>query len=223
MNTGKFLAALAVTAGCVSQPAGADVFSYTNNLAIPDGQAGGVSDVETIATGITQIGSLQVRLNISGNFNGDLYCYLQHNSALSILLNRPGRSANNPFGYADSGFNITLLDLTPNGNIHAYAGALTPAAGLPLTGAWEPDGRPSSPASVLDTDPSTAGLSQFNGLDANGSWTLFIADLSTGGNSVLNSWQLSFSAVPEPSVGALGMLSLGLAAACGWKGIRRKH
>ncbi len=212
MNTPKLLAALVVVTALVGPMACADSFAFTNNQAIPDGQPAGVSDVETITSGISQIGAVQVSLNISGDFNGDLYCYLQHSNALSVLLNRPGRTAGNTFGYADSGFNLTLMDLSTNGNIHTYQGMVTPAAGQPLTGVWSPDGRTTSPASVLDTDPSLAGLSLFNNMNASGNWTLFIADLSPGGTSVLTSWQLNFLPVPEPSVEAMGVLGFGVFA-----------
>ena len=209
MNTAKLLTAL-VLGVIVASPRGvADIFSFTNNLVIPDGQGSGVSDVETIASSVSQIHSVWVSLNIAGEFNGDLYCYLQHGNALSVLLNRPGRATNNPFGYADSGFNITLLDLATNGNIHNYQGLFVPPAGSPLTGVWQPDGRTNSPASVLDTDPSVAGLSVFDGLSASGEWTLFLADLSLGGTSQLLSWQLIIDPVPEPSVAVLGVLGLG--------------
>ena len=126
MNTPKLLAALVVVTALVGPMACADSFAFTNNQAIPDGQPAGVSDVETITSGISQIGAVQVSLNISGDFNGDLYCYLQHSNALSVLLNRPGRTAGNTFGYADSGFNLTLMDLSTNGNIHTYQGMVTP-------------------------------------------------------------------------------------------------
>ena len=218
MNSTKPLAALIAMAGCVSHIAVADVFSFTNNLAIPDGQPAGVSDVQTISSSVSQIGSLLVSLNITGDFNGDLYCYLEHDNALSVLLNRPGRTTNNPFGYSDSGFNITLMDPATNGNIHNYQGVLTPSEGSPLTGVWQPDGRTSSPANVLDTDLNTAGLSVFDSLNAGGTWTLFIADLSPGGSSVLTGWQLIFNPVPEPSVLALAVLGLGTMAAGGrWR------
>jgi subtilisin-like proprotein convertase family protein len=193
---------LAVGARIISH---AETFSFSNlNRPIPDGQGAGVADFETTSSTNHQISAVQVSLNISGNFNGDLYCYLQHGTAVSVLLNRPGRSASNPDGYADSGFLITLSDSASNGDIHNYQNTVT--LGSPLTGLWQPDGRAIDPGSVLDTDPRTAMLNSFNGLDANGNWTLFLADLSAGGLSTLNSWQLVVNPLPEPSPGCLVIL-----------------
>src|SRR5260370_868131 len=67
----------------------------------------------------------------------------------------------------------------------------------------DPNGRNVNPLSVVDTDPRTALLSSFNGLDPNGGWTLFFADLSSGEQSTLESWSLSINAVPEPTTYAL--------------------
>jgi subtilisin-like proprotein convertase family protein len=209
MKLPLFIATFTIMAGCTASTALADVFSFTNNLPVPDGQPAGISDVENISSSVSQIGSVEVALSITGNFNGDLYCYLQHDGALSVLLNRVGRTAINPYGYADCGFNVLLSDTSTNGNIHTYESLVTLAAGLPLTGAWQPDGRTTSPATVLDTDPSTAPLSVFDGLDANGAWTLFIADMSPGGTSELDSWELILNPVPEPSILALGLLGAG--------------
>ena len=44
-----------------------------------------------------------------------------------------------------------------------------------------------------------------NGLDPNGSWTLFFADLSAGDQTTLTSWSLEITAVPEPVPAALGL------------------
>lgn len=209
MNHSKHYLALIVLSAWVTRAAAVDFFTFNNiNAAIPDGQPAGVSDGQTVASGINQIAAVAVSLNISGNFNGDLYCHLQFNNALAVLLNRSGRTAANPFGYDDSGFSLTLSDTAAAGNIHTYRGVVTPGAGLPLTGTWQPDGRITSPASVLETDPALAGLSGFNGMNPNGQWTLFVADLSSGGTSVLNSWGLIITAVPEPSVSALATFGI---------------
>src|SRR5206468_1563155 len=74
-------------------------FGGQASLAIADGNASGVSDLRQSSSSITAIGSLTVSLNISGEFNGDLYAYLRHDSGFSILLNRPGRTADSPSGY----------------------------------------------------------------------------------------------------------------------------
>src|SRR2546427_2259480 len=134
-------------------------FGGQPSLAIPDGSASGVSDLRRLNSSITSIGSLTVSLNISGEFNGDLYAYLRHDSGFSILLNRPGRTADSPSGYGDSGLNIRLSDAVPyDYNIHSYRAVITPAAGSPVGGGWQPDGRNVDPSMVLDSTPRTATL-----------------------------------------------------------------
>jgi len=143
-------------------------FGGQPSLAIADGTASGVSDLRRLSSSITSIGSLTVSLNISGEFNGDLYAYLRHgDSGFSILLNRPGRTADSPSGYGDSGLNITLSDFATR-DIHSYRAVVTPAAGSPLTGTWQPDGRNVDPSMVLDSTARTATLSSFAGLSGSG-------------------------------------------------------
>ena len=215
MKTIKILVTLVTFTCCGGHLSGQEIFTFTNlftfanlNKVVPDGQPAGVADFESISSIITNITSVEVTLDISGNFNGDLYCYLRHTNGFAVLLNRPGRTANNPDGYDDCGFQITLSD-TANGDIHNYRNVLTPPYGFPVTDTWQPDARTNSPATVLDTSPRTPGawLSSFNGFDPNGTWTLFLADLSTGGTNVLNRWQLEITGVgiPEPSSGALAL------------------
>jgi hypothetical protein len=105
-------------------------------------------------------------------------------------------------GYGDTGFNITLNDGASN--IHNYQNGVYNLNGNgQLTGAWAPDGRTNDsltlPASSFDTTSPTQFLSVFTGASANGSWELFIADLSNGGQSTLVSWGLTIATVPEPS------------------------
>jgi subtilisin-like proprotein convertase family protein len=183
---------------------------FNNSGVIPDGDAGGWSDTRTVSTSYSSIESVSVTLNISGGYNGDLYVYLAHGSGFSVLLNRVGRTAGDGFGYGDAGFTITLSDLAGvTTDIHSYGGN----GGAPLTGTFQSDGRFVDPLAVLNTDPRNNRLDQFNDLNPNGEWSLFIADMSGGDQSTLVSWQLDITAVPEPTTVALGIF--GVMAICG--------
>jgi len=164
---------------------------------IPDGDFSGVANAQSILTPITSITDLKVTLQVSGTWNGDLYCYLTHSPGFAVLLNRVGRRPESTVGYGDNGFNVTFDDGATNGDVHIYRRTLsgsdfTPISGL-LTNAWVPDGRTNNPAVVLNTDAGTAFLSSFNGLDPNGQWVLFIADMEPGDFSTLDGWGLQIS------------------------------
>ena len=177
--------------------------TYTVNVAIPDNNLSGVSDTRTFTSPIQVITDVNVTLNISGGFNGDLYAYLTHESGFTVLLNRPGRTATESFGYPDSGYNVTLDDEASNGDIHAYRLALNPN-GDALTGAWRPDARNIHPNQSLDTTTRSSFLDSFDGSDPNGSWTLFVADTSPVGNAVFAGWSMQVAGlVPEPGTGRL--------------------
>src|ERR1051326_5417373 len=53
---------------------------YTPNAAIPDGSTIGMSDSHILSVPFNTINDINVRVNVSGGFNGDLYAYLVHNS-----------------------------------------------------------------------------------------------------------------------------------------------
>jgi subtilisin-like proprotein convertase family protein len=210
----------------------ADFFSATNSwsgadLVIPDGQPEGVSDtIEITLPEGHWIEQFSVTLDLvgtgAGGFNGDLYVTLVHGTGYSVLLNRVGRTDDAPFGYADSGFSSVTFSSDAPGDIHLYREFLfsnpaTPLGG-PLTGTWQPDGRATDPALVLDTDPRTATFDSFLGNSPNGEWTLFLADLSPGGETKLQSWSIAITtAVPEPSSAVLTVLG----AAAVW--LRRRR
>lgn len=192
--------------------------NYPVNLPIPDNNASGIASTRDFTSPIALIGDVNVTLDITGNFNGDLYAYLTHESGFAILLNRVGRTADNELGYSDAGVRITLDDSAPNGDIHNYRLTLSGNANAPitgpLTGVWAPDARSNDPGLVKDSDPrGPFVLHSFYNQNPNGKWTLFVADLSPGGTSTLNSWGLEVSAIPEPTTWALiGVGSLMLLA-----------
>jgi subtilisin-like proprotein convertase family protein len=209
MKTIRLLAvAMAAVTFLAGQPVLALPFtvssSYATSLAIPDNDPNGVADTEIFGLAGYTITGLQVSLDISGGYNGDYYAYLRHGAlGFAVLLNRTGSSIANPYGYADSGFDVTLSDSAANGSIHSYQSVSNPQGGA-LTGLWQPDG---------------GSLSSFNGLDPSGAWTLYLADLSPVGIGTLTGWGLTVTADP-PTVPAavpdggltLGLMFLGIGA-----------
>lgn len=169
--------------------------AWTVSSAVPDNDDVGYADTRTLsATRITDIQNVSVELNFSGGWNGDLYAYLVHDSGFAVLLNRPGRSVTTPDGSASQNLNITLDD--------SYA--LDIHSAIPMSGSvvgnYQPDGRRKDPLVVLITDPRTAMLSSFEGMGANGSWTLFVADQSAGGTATLLSWGMTVTGTYSPGV-----------------------
>ncbi|MCI0537664.1 MAG: PEP-CTERM sorting domain-containing protein [Verrucomicrobiales bacterium] len=217
--------------GLLGSPFAADAQLTYNfggiNAAIPDGDPTGLVNVQEIsdAPGMN-ITDLDVTLNISGTglggFNGDLYATLQHDSGYSVLLNRAGARTGVGYGYGDSGLGVTFDDAA-TGDMHVYRqvlnGSHTTPLGGSLTGTWKPDARTVDPNGVLESSSQTATLASFNSVPVNGTWTLFVADLSSGATHQLDSWGMQIAAVPEPhAYGIVAGISLfGLAL---W---RRKH
>jgi subtilisin-like proprotein convertase family protein len=182
-----------------------EVFNYTNGTVIPDGNPSGLADARIVTSGITEIEDISVTIDISGSFNGDLYAALVHSTGFAILLNRVGRTISNSFGYDDDGLAVTFNDLGGFSEIHGQ----TSGGGL-LSGTFGSDGRAVDPNSVLSTDSRSAVLSSIVGLDANGTWTLFVADLAGGDSHTLDSWSIEIIGVPEPASATLLVLGAAL-------------
>jgi len=199
------------------------------NTVIPDDDPDGIQSSQTIAGMAGSIGYATVTLNVVGGANGDLYAFLSHNGTMAVLLNRVGRNSANPSGYRDAGFgpdaaqySFTFDDLASH-DVHYYRTFPYVLNGSgQLTGVWQPDGRaldPESAASAFDTAPRSNPLSLFDGKDANGLWTLFIADVSPLGESTLVSWGLNLTLVPEPASATL--LRCALVTGLLWRLTRR--
>ena len=171
--------------------------SFSTALTIPDNDSTGVADTRSLSIpGADSIISLEVSLEIAGGFNGDYYAYLRHDNGFAVLLNRVGLSSVNPFGYADSGLDITLSDTAAN-DVHVYQSIMNPNGAL--TGEWQPDGRNIDPSLVSASTTRTTMLSGFEGLDPNGLWTLFVSDNSALGIGTLTGWGLTVTTDSHPT------------------------
>lgn len=184
--------ALALQAGS-SAMATLITFSSTVGQMIPDNNPNGLANTIWVSTPSTSISDVIVTLGITGGWNGDYYAYLRHgSSAFAVLLNRVGTPGNGGYGYGDTGFGADgggqALTLSDAGtfDVHTYQAhsPLYNGSGQ-LTGTWQPDG--------------SSFASSFGGMDPNGAWTLFIADLSTVGVGTLQNWSVRFTPVPESS------------------------
>jgi hypothetical protein len=202
-----FWTALAFTAVLASNHAA--TFDITYDLPsglIPDGDLNGRADTRQIAGIQGTITDVSVFLDLEGTgldggWIGDLYVSLQHASALSVLINRPGRGPGDAYGSSGNGLEITLDDDATLGDVH-----FVPDGSLTILGSWAPDGRDVSPVATLsdfDAAQRTALLGDFGGLPVEGAWTLLVIDASSGGQMELQRWGLQIAydpLVPTPFV-----------------------
>jgi len=205
--SGLMLAALVGTASATIEVVNQD---WSVGQTIADNSSSGLTVSQNFTGLADTISEVDVRLNISGGYNGDLYGYLTYNGQTVVLLNHVAGGSLSAYGSSASGFgvgtlgtdtgrseSITLSDLGGSGAIHDVGGS--PVA----VGNYTPD-----------SGSSGAFATAFNGANPNGTWTLFLADLSAGNQSTLVSWGLDISVVPEPITYALGIFAglLGLSA-----------
>jgi len=197
-------ACVLIFAPCCATAATILPFNQLVDLAIPDNDGSGLTSIIAVADSGQTIVSVEVVITTMNGWNGDLYAYLEHNGVISVLLNRPGRTAANPAGAASSGMQLRFAD-SAAADVHT---AISGTFGETATGTYQPDGRGADPGVVTDASPRGLDLSVFNGGKADGDWTLFVADLSSGEVATLGNWGLSVTVVPEPGVALLGGISL---------------
>jgi subtilisin-like proprotein convertase family protein len=163
---------------------------FANAGVVPDNNLSGWSDTRTVTT--MPAGTLMavaVDLQLASGWTGDLYAYLVHSSGFAVLLDRVG-TPGATFGYGAGNLNLTLADDGFNGGsyngIHTYGGGNTSGT------TWNPDGSATTTAS--------GSLGSFLSTGQNGTWSLFVADLSGGGVSTVQNWGLQMDIVAVPEV-----------------------
>jgi len=163
--------------------------SFANGGVVPDNNYSGWTDTRTVDS--MPAGTLQavaVDLNLSSGWTGDLYAYLQSESGFVVLLDHVGVPDAGASGYGAGTMDITLADGSSwdgngiSGNIHL--------AGANAVGHFNPDD------SMITS--GSGSLGSFT--TANGTWTLFIADLSGGGVTTVTDWGLQMDIVAVPEV-----------------------
>src|SRR5260370_23350681 len=139
---------------------------------------------------------------LSGTCHRDMYFYPFNATASPVMQTRSGPGPASSLGYGDAGCDVSFDDAA--NDIHTYrlqvtGNQFTPITGV-LTNVWAPDARTNSPYSVLDTDSRTSLLSSFNGLNPNGEWILFVADVESGDIFTLDNWGLEITGYTPPSI-----------------------
>jgi subtilisin-like proprotein convertase family protein len=182
---------LAVTTG-----AQAVIYStnWTVNAAIPDNNPSGWAGSQTVSTmPAGTLSGVAVDLQLTSGWTGDLYAYLVHDTGFAVLLDRVG-TPGLTYGYGAGSLSVTLADGSAwngnpiLGNIHG--------AGANATGFFNPDTDNAGVSSTL----ASGSLGSFVGTSPNGTWMLFVADLSGGGVSTVQSWGLQMDIVAVPEV-----------------------
>lgn len=206
-----------LAAGARAQLLYTNSYLQTVNTVVLDDNPAGLSSTLHLSAVPGIIESISVGLLVTNGFAGDYYAYLADPAGdMAVLLNRTGVGSGNAFGYSDAGFNVSLDSGAAN-NIHYYQlGSYTLDASGLLTGTWQADGRnidPESTSSAFDSASTANGLNLMPGTDANGDWTLFIADLSGGYQGTLVNWSMTVVTTPEPTTfQLLGLAGLVVAA-----------
>jgi hypothetical protein len=168
---------------------------WDNGNVVPDGSYSGWTDTRTVnSMPAGTLDAVAVTLTLNSGWTGDLFAYLVSDTGFCVLLDQVGGGAagagNMTIRLADDGFG-TYGGFTGGGsfaNIHSYAGGNTS-----LT-TWNPD----NDAGGLLPQGGSGSLGSFTA--ANGTWTLFIADLSGGGVTTVTDWGLQMDIVAVPEV-----------------------
>jgi subtilisin-like proprotein convertase family protein len=194
------MAAAAAASCLLAGAAQASTATYASTdvpLVIPDNNATGISSTLDVS-GAGPINDLNLLLNIRHTSVADLNIVLQAPNGAQVLLlyaySEGGilSGVGNPDDFIDTIFDDEATTNLRNG-VAPYTGSFTVNWG-----------------SILDP------LASFDGLDANGTWTLFVSDRAAQNIGSLTGWSLQIDSnggVPEPAAWALMIVGFGLAGA----------
>ncbi len=143
-------------------------YARSPNLAIPDRNSTGVSD-SIVITGATTISDLDISLNITHTYVGDLNVFLTHvdtGTTITLITRVTGG------GGGCSGDDIlAILDDAAATSVDSECSGTVPA----ISGTFRPN----------------MALSAFNGQSLNGTWTLKVADRNSQDVGTFVAWQMT--------------------------------
>lgn len=146
------------------------ITSTDTPIAIPDGDPVGTTSTITIPAGCGEvITDLDVMLDVTHTWVGDLIFTLEHNGTPVTIVDRPGYTGSG-FGCSTDNFDNAILDDEGTG------GAIEDQCTADLT----------SPPNYTPQNP----LSAFDGMDLAGTWTLTVSDNAGADIGTLESWSL---------------------------------
>lgn len=153
-----------------------------SGAALDDVQPPAVSTINVPDT--FTVGDVNVHIDLTHTFVGDLCATLEHNGTVVELIQRSGADngsgtchMGSPFGCGSDNYDIVLDDEGTGGNIEDFCDA----SGV----------NPPSPPNFMPFEPLTA----FDGMSANGDWTLTVTDNAGGDTGTFNSFDLIIDGV----------------------------
>ncbi len=160
-------------APCFGLPGAGNNYATNPNAAIPDNNLVGLNSVINVPDALT-IGDVNVTLNVSHTWTGDLKATLTHGATSVVLVDRPGVPATT-FGCDQDNWVGLVLDdeaanPVENGCVANLGGLFTPEQ----------------------------ALSAFDGADSAGVWTLNISDAAAADIGTLVSWSINVATAGDP-------------------------
>jgi uncharacterized repeat protein (TIGR01451 family) len=158
-------------------------FTYNNlPLAIPDNTPAGATSTANVSGVPGAITNVQVQVNATHTWVGDLVISLTSPGGTTVtLLDQPNVPLGT-FGCSNNDVNVLFADGQPDPE--------SVCSGAP------PQGNTADPWPVTDASPVPGdAMADFNGEDANGTWTLTISDNGGGDTGTLVDWELIITPV----------------------------
>ena len=143
-------------------------------LAVPPSGTSGTtfSDLNVLPSNLEAITNVTVSMFITHTFDGDLHISLDSPIDTNVVLSANNGGSGDDYG-SGCGPGVNVSDgMNPNSVFDDLAATPITSGAPPFVGTWQPQGM----------------LSDFDGEDATGTWTLIINDVFNGDDGILHCW-----------------------------------